>query len=149
MADGQRLTRRGVLVAAGAAAAAPAAARAARRKGEVDTVNWAIPGDIVALDYAFAYDLTSAPVMTNVTESLLRIAPDGRLQPNLAQSWERVNATTYRYHLRKGVRFHDGTPLTAEDVAFSLSRIQDPKVASYMATFMAASRASRPPAATR
>jgi peptide/nickel transport system substrate-binding protein len=43
---------------------------------------------------------------------------------NLATSWESVNPTTWRFHLRKGVKFHDGADFTAEDVAFSVDRIR-------------------------
>nr|WP_247470338.1 ABC transporter substrate-binding protein [Bradyrhizobium sp. 45] len=42
------------------------------------------------------------------------------LRPGLAERWERINAQSLRLFLRKGVAFHDGTSLTAEDVAFSL-----------------------------
>ncbi|WP_247443042.1 ABC transporter substrate-binding protein [Bradyrhizobium sp. CW7] len=42
------------------------------------------------------------------------------LRPGLAEGWERINAQSLRLFLRKGVAFHDGTSLTAEDVAFSL-----------------------------
>jgi len=42
------------------------------------------------------------------------------LRPALAERWERVDAQSLRLFLRKGVAFHDGSPLTAEDVAFSL-----------------------------
>ena len=47
-------------------------------------------------------------------ESLADIDADGRLVPTLAQSWKRVDARTWEFHLRPGVRFQDGSPLTAE-----------------------------------
>ncbi len=49
-------------------------------------------------------------------------APDSRLEPALATSWKLVNPTSWRFELRQGVRFHDGSLLTAEDVAFSINR---------------------------
>lgn len=87
------------------------------------------------MDYAFAYDFNTNPVVTNVVESLLKFDADGALQPVLAESWEQVDELTYVYQIRPDVTFHDGTPLTAADVAASLSRIVDPEVGSYLANF--------------
>lgn len=50
----------------------------------------------------------------------------GELVPELAQSWETPDAKTFVFHLRRGVKFHHGEPLTAIDVKYSLERIQDP-----------------------
>ena len=47
--------------------------------------------------------------------------------PLLAEKWETVNPTTWRFHLRKGVKFHNGKPLTAEDVKYSFEQYADPK----------------------
>lgn len=52
-------------------------------------------------------------------EPLLIDGPSGKLEPWLAQSWKQVNPTTYVYNLRHGVKFTDGSPLTAADVVFS------------------------------
>jgi peptide/nickel transport system substrate-binding protein len=49
---------------------------------------------------------------------------------DLAESWDTPDARTYIFHLRKGVRFHDGQELTSEDVLFTIERILDPKTAS-------------------
>ncbi len=46
--------------------------------------------------------------------------------PGLARSWTQVNDTTWRFSLRAGVKFHDGTPFTADDVVFSIERAQHP-----------------------
>lgn len=57
---------------------------------------------------------------------------DGALapQPALAESWDQRDATVWTFRLRSGVTFHDGKPLTAEDVVFSLNRHKDPATAS-------------------
>ena len=47
--------------------------------------------------------------------------------PLLAEKWETINPTTWRFHLRKGVKFHNGKPLTAEDVKYSFEQYADPK----------------------
>jgi len=62
-------------------------------------------------------------VYANVFEGLTRFGPDGSVRPGLAASWEIGDgATTYVFHLRDGVTFHDGTAMDAEDVKFSLDR---------------------------
>ncbi len=103
--------------------------------GEVDVVNWALTGDAPAIDYAKAYDFNTNGVVTNITEPLLLMNPQGELQPNLAEEWELTEPTTMVIKLRSGVKFHDGSDMTAEDVAFSLNRHRDPDVGSFLATF--------------
>ena len=61
-----------------------------------------------------------------VYESLVMVKPDLTLVPGLAVSWKLVDPTTWRFELRRGVTFHDGTPLTAEDVVFSIERARGP-----------------------
>jgi peptide/nickel transport system substrate-binding protein len=102
---------------------------------EVDAITWAITGDIVSFDPAFVYDFNTNIPVTNVVESLVRVTPDGQLEPNLAESWEETDPQTYVYRIRPGVKFHDGSDLTAEDVVFSLNRHRDTELGSYMATF--------------
>lgn len=102
----------------------------------VDTMTWALFADPVSMDYAFAYDFNTNPVVLTMVESLLRISPSGSLLPNLAESWKATDPTTYVYQLRQGVRFHDGTTMKATDAAASMQRIIDPKVASYLASFV-------------
>ena len=59
----------------------------------------------------------------NVFEGLTRFAPDGAIVPGLAERWEvSEDGRTYTFHLRDGVRFHDGTEMDADDVVFSLDR---------------------------
>ncbi len=57
-----------------------------------------------------------------VYEPLLSLGPDFALRPGLAERWELVGPTTWRFHLRRGVTFHDGRPFGAEDVVWSWSR---------------------------
>lgn len=127
----------GLLAACGGGAKAGSALKGspAGAGKAIDKLTWAIAGDLVSLDYAFAYDFSTNAAVANITETLVRIGPDGRLVPNLATAWKQTGPTTWVYQIRKGVQFHDGTEMTAEDVAFSMNRIQDPKVGSYLATF--------------
>lgn len=65
--------------------------------------------------------LVSFRVLESIYDKLFAIdyQRDGQIRPMLAESMEALDSTTYRVSLRKGVRFHDGEELTAEDVAFT------------------------------
>jgi peptide/nickel transport system substrate-binding protein len=96
------------------------------------TLTFALMGDIISVDPAFSYDFTTNPVVTQITEGLLYFDKEGQLQPLLAESWENPDPTTYIYHIRDDVTFSDGSPMTVEDVIFSMERIKDPSTASYV-----------------
>ena len=75
------------------------------------------------------YTLTpSNMVAAHMFERLIRRTAALEMEPGLAESWRVVDETTWEFTLRDGVRFHDGTPLTAEDVAYTIARA--PKVPS-------------------
>mgnify|MGYP001272609676 CR=1 FL=1 len=62
-------------------------------------------------------------VYANIFEGLTRFAPDGTIVPGLAKSWDiDGGGKVYTFHLNRGVTFHDGTTMDAEDVRFSLDR---------------------------
>src|SRR5437899_1775242 len=63
------------------------------------------------------------PVNANVYETLVRLTPDFRVAPQLATRWQLRLPNTWRFHLRQGVRMHDGTTLTAAAVVWTMRRI--------------------------
>ncbi len=73
-------------------------------------------------------------IMSNIFDGLTRRDINGNLLPGLAVSWERVDAVTWRFHLRKGVKFHNGDDFTWEDVAFTFERLKNPEVSEFLAT---------------
>ncbi|REJ04205.1 ABC transporter substrate-binding protein [Microbacterium bovistercoris] len=99
-------------------------------KGDIDEITWANYSEPYSLDYAYAFDYSDNQVLANVCESLLRLNPDFTLTPSLAESFDHPTPLTWVYTVRDGVTFHDGTPLTADDVVASLSRHLDPAVGS-------------------
>ena len=59
-----------------------------------------------------------------VFDPLVRFTQKMDFEPRLAQSWERIDANTFRFTLRQGVKFHSGNPLTADDVIWTFNRLQ-------------------------
>ena len=82
------------------------------------------------LDPRFALDAASYRVIQLLYNGLVRLDAHGRAVPDLAVSWEMPTPTTYVFHLRRGVRFHDGTPLTAADVYYTFTSLLDPALKS-------------------
>ena len=70
---------------------------------------------------------TTHAIMQYTYEGLTRYSKDYQIEPCLATSWDKISETQYRFHLRKGVKFHDGSPFTADDVVFSFGRIKQPQ----------------------
>ncbi len=66
---------------------------------------------------------SNTSALRNVYDTLLSRDPNLQLRPSLAESWRAVDETTWEFRLRPGVRFHDGSPLTAEDVKFTIERV--------------------------
>ncbi len=96
----------------------PAAAQA-------KTLRFASAFDPQSMDPHALALLYQTRVVTQVYEGLVNRGKDYKLEPSLATSWEMVNATTWRFKLRPGVKFHDGTAFTAEDAVFSIERALD------------------------
>jgi len=82
----------------------------------------------VGLDPNVNFGITSYELQGSVYDTLVRYAPDGTLSPGLATAWSQPTPTTYLFTLRRNVRFQDGTPFAASDVAFTFQRIADPRV---------------------
>jgi peptide/nickel transport system substrate-binding protein len=75
-------------------------------------------------------------VWNNTHNSLVRLDPDFNIVPDLAEKWDILDdGRIYVFHLRKGVKFHDGTDLNAEAVKFNFDRILDPAIKSYVRPF--------------
>jgi peptide/nickel transport system substrate-binding protein len=88
--------------------------------------KWASQDDAYTLDpHAFNHGMTMT-VVSQIYEGLVRRSRNMLIEPALAVSWSQPLPTTWRFKLRDGVKFHDGTPLTADDVVFSIKRAMAP-----------------------
>ena len=81
--------------------------------------------DAKTLDPTMNRETPTFNVLMNIFDALLFKEADGTFSPGLAESWEAVDDTTWRFTLREGVAFHNGEPLTAEAVKFTVERILD------------------------
>jgi len=76
-----------------------------------------------SIDPHFTATGTQAEALKHVFDTLVWSGDGLEVQPRLAESWRAVDATTWEFKLRRGVKFHDGSDFTAEDVKFSIERI--------------------------
>jgi peptide/nickel transport system substrate-binding protein len=86
------------------------------------TLKVANQGDALSMDPHSLNESLQITVTSNVYEGLVLRGRDYKLAPGLATSWKQVSPTVWRFELRKGVQFHDGTPFTADDVIFNVER---------------------------
>ncbi|WP_066257943.1 ABC transporter substrate-binding protein [Hydrogenophaga flava] len=86
------------------------------------TVRIGNQGDALSMDPHSLNESLQLSVTGNVYEGLVGRDKDLKLVPALATSWKQTSPTVWRFELRKGVKFHDGKPFTADDVLFSFAR---------------------------
>lgn len=91
---------------------------------QAQTVRIANQGDSLSMDPHSLNESLQLSVTGNVYEALVGRNKDLSVAPALATSWRQTSPTVWRFELRKGVQFHDGTPFTADDVVFSFARTQ-------------------------
>ncbi len=106
------------------------------------TFHWAGDGDALSMDPYTRNELQQLGLTGNVYEPLVRHGVDGGLEPGLALAWDQTSPLEWTFHLRPGVRWQDGSRFTADDVLFSLERLQSPTslLRSVMAAVVAARR---------
>jgi peptide/nickel transport system substrate-binding protein len=120
----RRFTIWTVLAVVVAALWLPAAAVAQKRGGTLVVGN---DEDAVGLDPHLSIAFASQQFYELVYNGLTRFNSKMEIEGDLAASWEIPNNKTYVFHLRKGVKFHNGRTMTAEDVKYSIDRVRDAK----------------------
>ncbi len=87
------------------------------------TFKWANDGDVRAMDPYTLDETVQNSFLGNIYEGLVRRSRKLDPEPALATSWDQTSPTVWRFHLRPGVKWQDGSPFTAADVLFSFKRI--------------------------
>ncbi|UOM37160.1 ABC transporter substrate-binding protein [Acuticoccus sp. I52.16.1] len=120
----QGLVAAALSVAAGLAVAPPAMAQTK------DTLTIDLVNEPSSLDPQGQWNPDSYYVYRNVFDNMVTRDNDGTIVPQVATEWEQVSDTEVKFTLRDDIVFHDGEPLTAEDVVYTIERITDPEFAS-------------------
>src|SRR4051812_1784931 len=116
----------------------PQATGARGTSAQIPSITWALGAAPPGLDIATAFVDAGVAAMVLGLEPLLTVSDTLSLTPLLAESWTQPDVLHSVYKIRSGVTFWDGSPLTAQDVAYSLGRHIDPKVSSQLGSYYAA-----------
>jgi len=113
-----------------------AAALPASAQGKPRDINIGLQAAITSMDPHYHNLSPNNSMMLHLFEPLIKRDDNQKLVPGLATSWKAIDNLTWEFKLRKNVRFHDGSPFTAEDVVFTLKRVPNvPNSPSSFATF--------------
>ena len=135
----RRLRAAGAILLSAAALFAAACSRSAPGPARTEQVfRFRLREDPPTLDPALSNDNLSEAVVVNLNRGLVEIDPENlQVRPAVADSWTiSADHLTYTFHLRKGVRFHNGREVGAEDVAYSCLRILRPETNSPRRTIL-------------
>jgi peptide/nickel transport system substrate-binding protein len=124
--------------AAGLAAVSALALQAAGAAAQQQTLTMAVGAPVTSLDPHFHQLSPNNAVADMIFDKLVETDAQARNMPGLATEWRAVGPTTWEFKLRPGVRFHNGSAFTAEDVAFTLRRL--PNVPNAPSSFAAYAR---------
>jgi peptide/nickel transport system substrate-binding protein len=94
------------------------------------TLRVALLADFTTMDPHMSTSTEDRDLYYQLYSSLVALDANLKIVPELAESWEQPDAVTYVFRLRKGVKFHDGTDLTAESVKWNFDRILNPSTGS-------------------
>jgi peptide/nickel transport system substrate-binding protein len=125
------------LAACGSASGSPSGSTAVKPGG---TLLAGVDSDPDSLDPQKSSLAVSGEIYDGIFSRLVDLRPDGKFAPSLARSWSGADGKSVIFNIRPGVVFHNGDPLTPEDIAFTFERIKNPKFgATYAADFGAVS----------
>lgn len=106
-----------------------------------DTIIFAQGSDVTSLDPHIGKQQRAFTVHGQMFEQLVKFDENNEIVGVLAESWEILSATQTKFKIREGVKFHDGTELTAEDVAYSFTRLMNTAVSKNNVSFLESAEA--------
>jgi peptide/nickel transport system substrate-binding protein len=110
-----------------------------------DTITWGQGADVTSFDPHIGKETPAVQVTNHIFDTLVEV--DGvtnELKPQIAERWEQLSPTSYRFFIRRGIKFHDGTELTAADVKFSLDRAINTPAVAYIVDFISSVQVENP-----
>jgi peptide/nickel transport system substrate-binding protein len=131
-------SRRSFLALASAAATTAMfgpALKSARADGMIEEIKWALPSLPDTLFVPHAWSTYTGAIMSLVQEGLLAFGNDLSLVPAVSDTWQQVDLTTFKYHIRDGAKFGDGSPVTPDDVVATMKLHMTPDAGSQLSPF--------------
>lgn len=111
----------------------PVALSAAENK---DTLTWAQGADVTSLDPHIGKETPAVMATNQIFDTLFTTDDEGKIVGQIAESWKYLSDTELEVRVRSGIKFHDGSPLSASDVKFSLDRAIASTAVSYIVNFI-------------
>lgn len=103
---------------------------------KAQTITANLGAEPKSIDPAVNYEARGSSIIYNIFEGLTRIGDNNKTEPGLAKSWDiENNGLKYIFHLRDGLKWSDGSELTAEDFRYGILRVLDPKTGSSYAYY--------------
>ncbi len=96
------------------------------KRSVADSITIALDRNVDTLDPAMHRSRTTEAVIRNIFDGLVTRDQNMKIVPQLAESWTTIDDNTWEFKLREGVKFHDGSDFTADDVKFTIDRIITP-----------------------
>ena len=112
------------------------AGTAAQSGAAGDKLTWGQGSDVTSFDPHIGKETYAVQVTNHLFDTLTTLDADGKVVGQIAESWEQPDNVTTIFKIRKGIKFHDGTELTAEDVKYSLDRAIASAAVSYIVNFI-------------
>jgi len=114
----------------------PSTAQGGADTEKKDSIVIAVSSDILSMNPYRYNETPTNQFMLHIYETLISFDNNAQVQPGLAETWEVAeDGVTYTFHLRKGVKFHDGDEFTAEDVIASFDKAKNPDSPSAFSSF--------------
>jgi peptide/nickel transport system substrate-binding protein len=102
-----------------------------------DTLTWGQGADVTSFDPHIGKETPAVALTNHIFDTLVEVnGLTNELEGQIAERWEQLSPTSYRFFIRRGIQFHDGTELTAEDVKFSLDRAINTPAVAYIVDFI-------------